>query len=356
MRKSFSIFYIVVAIAFAVMLSGDIFGVQTFFTAMLNMGVTETYFVMAGPLVFPFATDPVLTSIAIAYRNTEFIADDVMPRKPVGKKEFKYRTYPKGTFITIPDTRVGRTSAPNRVELGFTELDSATVDDALDDPVPVDDINNAPANYNPLSAAAQFIADLIELKREQRVAATVFNADNYHANNKVVLAGDSQWSDFTDSNPIDAIMAAMDVCFMRPNTFVIGRAAATKLFQHPKVIKAVNGNSGDSGYARRSQLEELFEMAIKIGSGWYNSAKPGQTPSASRLWGKHASLLYLNPMADTMRGVTWGLTAQFGTRIGGKIDDKDVGMHGGVRVRVGESVKEVVTANDVGYFFEDAVA
>jgi hypothetical protein len=30
-------------------------------------------------------------------------------------------------------------------------------------------------------------------------------------------------------------------------------------------------------------------------------------------------------------------------------------MHGGKRVRVGESVKEVITASDLGYFIEDAI-
>jgi hypothetical protein len=32
------------------------------------------------------------------------------------------------------------------------------------------------------------------------------------------------------------------------------------------------------------------------------------------------------------------------------------GLAGGTKVRVGESVQEVITANDVGYFFENAVA
>ena len=37
-----------------------------------------------------FPVNPVLTAIAIAYRNRRMIADDVLPRTDVGKQEFKY--------------------------------------------------------------------------------------------------------------------------------------------------------------------------------------------------------------------------------------------------------------------------
>ena len=36
--------------------------------------------------------------------------------------------------------------------------------------------------------------------------------------------------------------------------------------------------------------------------------------------------------------------------------DPNIGLRGGQRVRVGESVKELVTAPDLGFFFENAVA
>ena len=54
--------------------------------------------------------------------------------------------------------------------------------------------------------------------------------------------------------------------------------------------------------------------------------------------------------------ITFGLTAQWMTRIAGSTPDPKIGLLGGQRVRVGEFVKELVVANDVGYFIEDAVA
>ncbi|MDT4884304.1 hypothetical protein FQZ97_1204280 [compost metagenome] len=75
-----------------------------------------------------------------------------------------------------------------------------------------------------------------------------------------------------------------------------------------------------------------------------------------RAWGPHAAFLYRDRLANNSGGTTFGFTAQWGTRISGSIEDGDIGLRGGQRVRVGESTKEVVCAPDLGYFFENAVS
>ena len=100
------------------------------------------------------------------------------------------------------------------------------------------------------------------------------------------------------------------------------------------------------------QLDEIL-----VGEGWVNTARRGQAPTLARVWGKHCALLYRDGMADTRGGrTTFGFTAQWGERIAGSIPDKDIGLRGGERVRVGESVAELITAGDLGYFLQDAVA
>ena len=53
--------------------------------------------------------------------------------------------------------------------------------------------------------------------------------------------------------------------------------------------------------------------------------------------------------------MTFGYTAQFKDRVSGSIVDPDIGLRGGQRVRVGESVKELVVAKDAGYLFENVI-
>ncbi|KHS86519.1 phage capsid protein [Pectobacterium carotovorum] len=304
----------------------------------------------------PFPIDPHLTAIAIAYRNASLIADSVLPRVPVGKSEFKWWEYDLADGFTLPNTNVGRTSQPNQVEFNAKEETSSTSDYALDAPVPQSDIDNAPQNYDPLGRATEQVSDLIELDREVRTARVVFSAATYPAGNKEVVAAADRWDEAT-SKPIKKIVTALDKMIMRPNVAILGRATATALRMNPSIVRAYNGTAGEDGMVPLQFLRDLLELDdILVGSAFVNIARPGQKPQLQRTWANHAAFIYRNKLANTQVGVTFGITAQFGNRISGSIPDKDMGMRGGQRVRVGESVKELIVASDVGYFFQNAVA
>jgi hypothetical protein len=305
----------------------------------------------------PFIIQPHLTAIAVAYSNEEMIADQVLPRVPVPGETFKYSVFNKGDMFTIPDTKVGRTSRPNEVDWSATELAASTVDYGLEEPIPQKDIDNAAGTaIDPQMVATEQITALVDLDRENRAANLLFNAASYAAANKTTLVeGTSQWSD-ADVNPLAQITDAMDGMLMRPNMMVLGRRTATLLRRNPFVVMAFHGNLGQTGMVPLAFLQEYLELSkIVVGSPWVNTAKKGQVPTLSRLWGPHAALLYTNPVSANTRSMTFGITAQFGTRIAGTRPDPDIGLKGGVRVRVGEEVKELVLASDLGYFFQNAV-
>lgn len=310
----------------------------------------------------PFPVTPQLQAISLAYRNNTLIADQVLPRVPVGLQSFKYMSYPKGQLMTLTETRVSRKGKPNEVEFTGTEVTASTNDEALDDGVPMSDIELAAKQGlpDPLGQAVEGLTDLIALKREVRTADLVFGAANYAAANKnTALAGNKLWSDFvaTHSDPVADIMAGLDVCIMRPNVAVMGNAVASVLRRHPAILKAYNGNAGDTGIVPLQFLADLFDLEeVLVGQGWVNTAKKGQAVNLARVWGKSFSLIYRNKLANTQRGATFGLTAQYGQRIAGSEYDKNIGMRGGQMVRVGESVKELLMANDLGYLITDCIA
>lgn len=317
----------------------------------------------------PFVVQPRLTAISLAYRNARFIADAILPRVIVASQQFKWSKYALGDGFTIPDTRVGRKSKPNEIDWTATEQSDATVDFALDDTIPAADVASALAAQaaqgvypiDPEARASTLLSDLVALDRERRVATLLFTLANYPAANRSTLAGATQWSDVT-SDPLSAILAGLDVPVVRPNRAVFGQATWTKLRVHPKITAAVypgGGNAtGGATAVSRQALADLLELdSIEIGSSWANSAKPGQAVTLARLWGKHATFYYQAPNVQTTDDVTFGFTAQWGSRISGTVqNDPNIGMRGGTRVRVGESVKEVIAANDTAFFFENAVA
>ena len=311
-----------------------------------------------------FPINPNLAAIAIGYRNPDvaLIADMVLPRIPVTKR-FTYRTYPVGDAYTLPSTRVGRKSEPTMVDFGGSDTTVECVDYALDDLVPNDEqvawesMPKAPGAVGPMEKSTSLLTGLMLLDREVRVANSVFAAATYGSNNKTTLSGTSQWSDFTGSNPLDAILAALDVPIFRPNLAVFGQATWTKLRQHPRIVQAVFGTAQTGGVVTRDQLAAVLEVQrVVVGAGWVNTARRGQTPTVSRVWGKHAAFLYVSEEAASADQPTFGFTGQWGTRIAGNIPAPRNGLRGGEIVRVGESVREVISAADSGYFFENAVA
>lgn len=319
----------------------------------------------------PFVVDPALSAISIGYRNpaSAYIADDVLPRVPVGGEQFKWNKFALEESFNIPDARVGRKGRVQQLEFSSTEESAMVEDFGLDSPIPNSDIEaarvarqNKTSNYDPEAHAAMMLTDTLLNIREVRVAGIVHNPDTYAAGRKVTLAGTSQISDYENSDPIGVIKTGMDgTLVVRPNTMVLGRPVWSKISSHPNIVNAVKGGVAANGMVTLEQFTELFRgegiQRVLVGDAWYNTAKPGKAAVLSRAWGKHIALIHLNPIANPEGGgVTFGYTAQYGTRLAGRIEDPDIGLQGGFRIRAGERVKEVIAAQDAGYLIQNAVA
>ncbi|MFV0626156.1 MAG: phage capsid protein [Alphaproteobacteria bacterium] len=302
-----------------------------------------------------FTPDNELTAIAIGYKNPKenFIADKVFPYVPVGTPDFGYNTYPLAEGFTVPDTKVGRTSKPNSVEFSAKRKNASVQDYGLEVPVPNYDVAYAPKNYNPKGRATEGGTNLILLDRELRAANFFKNPLNFGY--KKTLAGNDKISS-DDGDPIELLLKAKDEMIMGANTLVLGMDVWTKLRLHPKVVAAVNKNSGTSGVASRQAVAELLEVnEVIVGNSKHNVSKKGQTAQVASTWAGVMSLLHLDDTADTENGVTFGLTARFGERIAGELEDQDMGLRGGKKVRVGESVRELVVGELCGYLFESVL-
>jgi len=314
-----------------------------------------------------FPVNPELSAIAIGFRNrdVDLIADQVLPRIQKGGKRFNYTRYSAVDAYTLPNTRVGRKGEPTQVDFGGVLVPGECVDWGLDDLVPNDEIEAWEASTRPMmggpvspeAKSTSLITSLIMLDREVRVANLVFNAATYQAGLQQTLAGTSQWSDYLNSNPLSAILNALDVPIQRPNTLVFGQAAWTATRQHPRLVQAIYGTAQTGGSVTRKQAADLFEVKeVLVGAGFVNTARRGQAANYQRVWGKHMAALYVSPDAADADQPTFGFTAQFGNRIAGTIDQPTKGLRGGRQVRVGESVIEVIAANEAGYYFQNAVA
>lgn len=305
-----------------------------------------------------FPRDRELTSIAIAYKNPDvsLIADAIFPRKPVGKLTFDWMKYPDEQQFTVPDTRIGeRSTAYPTLELSGTKLTSKCEDNGLQANISNDDLSEAPKGIDPKAVMTEAVTNLVLLRREIECANLAFDAAQYAAANKVTLAGAGQWSDVT-SSPLAVIRAALNSCLIRPNVFVIGQAVWDALAIHPKLVKAATGSDSGEGICTLERLAQLLEISeVVVGKAFVNTAKAGNAATMVRAWGKSALALYRDRSAAVNGGLTYGFTAQFGTREAGA-KPIDMGARGGVAVRVQESTKPVIVAPGAAFLWTAAAA
>ena len=311
----------------------------------------------------PFPQDPELTAIAIAYKNpdTALIADQVLPRVPVNSTLFEYTEYndPHKAF-TVPFTKVSARGRVNRVDLSGQRKPNSTEDNAIEVPLSFYDVNPHAApgapKANVRGLATEVATSLVMLQRESEVSALVFDPAQYPTGNKEQVTGNDQWDD-VDSTPIALIEDGLSSMLVRGNLLIFGQRAWSFLRRHADILKAVHGNSGDKGMATRQAVAELFEVQeVLVGTGFINLARPGEAPEMVRVWGDHAAAIFRDRSANTVGGLTFGFTAEYGSRVAGSIPDVDIGMRGGEKVRVGESTKPLIIAPHAGYLWEDAVS
>lgn len=319
----------------------------------------------------PFVVDAALTAIAIGYRNDRaaYIADRVLPRTHVTAEKFKWTYYPIEEAFNVPDARVGRTGQVKQLEFGGEERSSMVEDFGYDVPIPSSDIDAARearergvSSFDPEGHAVMMIGDTLLNQREVRVANIVHNPANYAQSRKRLLAGTSQFSDPANSDPLGVILTGMEATLVkRPNTITMGRDVWSKLRSHPKLVNAVKGNLTNQGVITIEQFKEMLSgegvTEVLVGDTWYNTARPGQPVALQRAWGKHIALTHIDPLVQPeLGGITWGLTAEYGAKVAGRIEDPNVGLQGGFRIRNGERLKELIVAQDVGYLIQEAVA
>ena len=316
----------------------------------------------------PFETHDRMTQIAMTERPKDFIADQVMPIVKTAYK-FKYTLGDNDDQFSLPQTRASRAGRLNEVEFGADLADGSTEDRGLIAFVPYRDIDEArqqQSAWDPIAQASMGLGNLMALDREKKVATTVFRDSNYDADQRATLAGAAQWSNKA-SDPLAAMIEAMDTCITRPNTLVLGQPVWSVLRRHPVIVEAIKatgaGAGGDgaqaAGLVGRQALAELLEIEqVLVGAAWNQTANRGQNANYGRLWGKHAALLHIRrPTGSQDAMPTWGFTAEASAREVSMSDEPSRGIKRGSRaIKISESCKEIVSWKRAGYFFKNAVA
>lgn len=262
--------------------------------------------------------DPVLTSIAQGYKQSQFVGENLFPQVPVGQRAGNIITFGKEDFMLYAS---GRAPGENtrRIQLGYSGSTFGLVDYSLEGAVPIEVYQEGIAATNGwkidhMAMAINKVQAIMALRLEYAQATIARTAGSYGAGNKVTLSGTGQWSDFTGvSQPIQNIETAKEAVRAatgkRPNTVVMGAAVMAKLRQHPIVVDRMKYTGRD--VATVEILANLFGVdRVLVGDAIYsNDAGTAFTD----VWGKDVVVAYTETgsVAD-MGAPSYGYTYNLG--------------------------------------------
>lgn len=306
--------------------------------------------------------DVPLTNLAMAITNRDFIADSVMPVVRVQKDSNKYFKYDPDTYYEEQETLLlGSEATPGRIRYKISTGSYSCQDYGLMDFVSQKEIQNADAPIDPLKSATRILKNRLMLARERRVAAKVFNASNY-GSNTAALSGSSQW-DNASSDPVQAILDAIEACYVRPNVMVIGAQVWQKLQNNAKMTALVYNRAATSlgPTPLRPTLATLaaaFELdAVYVGRSLYNTNREGQTSAKGYVWGKSCALIKVTDTPDPRETNTFGYTFRSEEMQVQLIEDQKPGRSGGVWVKQTHADDENIVAGQyAGYLYTAAVS
>lgn len=253
--------------------------------------------------------DPVLSAVALGYKNPDMVGSVLFPRVTAPKRGGKVIKFSKEHFYRYNMRRApGANTA--RVMYGYTSDPIALVQDALEGQVPrewLEETADMPSINHGQMAVNNVMASM-SLALELDQAELALNAANYDASHKVALSGTSMWSNAA-SNPkqqMDAYKEAVRATTgAYPNKLVLKPSDKNALANHAAIIDKFKYTSADS--LTEVMLARYFELdQVVVGKAVY-VPESNETATPTDVW--NASVLAYVPNANFNMGVpSYGYT------------------------------------------------
>jgi hypothetical protein len=249
--------------------------------------------------------DQALTEVSIAYRNAQFVADQIFPRIPVTKQSNKYFIYSKDSFRILDDARRPGARA-NEIDWTLSTDTYFCEGHALAQAIPDELRANADQAIDVDVDTTETLTDLLYLQREIVVAAKATEPTVVTQNS--TLSGTSQWSDFTNSDPIKAVEDQKTTIQKQvgqvPNSLLVSYPVFLALRNHPKIIERFK--YAQVGIIQPDHLKSAFNVdSFLIGAAVKNTANEAAAEALDYVWGKNA-ILFCKPAAPGRRTVSLG--------------------------------------------------
>ena len=255
--------------------------------------------------------DPILSTHARGYRNSEFVAGALFPRVTVSNRSMRVIKFGKEAFRML-NTRRAPGADKKRVQYGYASDPISLVQDALEGVVPIEHQEEAMSvpGIDLGQGAINMVLDVVDLGLEYDSAQLARNAANYDANHKVALAGTARWTNAasTPQADMDAGKEAVRRSIGRyPNTLVLGPTGFNALKRHAAIKEQFKYTGRDSITAE--MLAAYFDIKkVVVGKAVFLAETAADSAMASDIWGDDAILSYVPETGDNFQVPSFGYT------------------------------------------------
>jgi hypothetical protein len=223
------------------------------------------------------------------------IANTVAPPIRVPNQSDGYVIF-DASDLRLDDSYYAPRAQVNRVV--STESDSSFTckEFALEEQIPWAKMANADGVLKLEQVKTAKLVNRLILRREKAVADVLFATGTF--THTAALSGADRW-DVDTSNPTAKVAAAITAvrsyCGLEPNTLVIGAAVWDALKLHPDITQRVAGLVTGTPATLAQAAAALGVDRVVVGKAIYNTAAEGAAASYSQVWGKYASVCYIDP-------------------------------------------------------------
>lgn len=255
--------------------------------------------------------DPILSTHARGYRNSEFVAGALFPRVTVANRNMRVIKFGKEAFRMM-NTRRAPGADKKRVQYGYASDPINLVQDALEGVVPIEHQEEAMSvpGINLGQGAINMVLDVVDLGLEYDSAQLARNAAAYDVNHKVALTGTARWTNVasTPQADMDAGKEAVRRSIGRyPNTLVLGPSGYNALKRHAAVKDQFKYTGRDSITAE--MLAAFFDLKrVIVGKAVFLAETAADSAMASDVWGDDAVLAYVPETGDNFQVPSFGYT------------------------------------------------
>lgn len=303
--------------------------------------------------------DKLLTNVALGYFPKKFICESILPEVKSAQYTGSLGSY--GTaHLRIVNSKIAGKGKYRQVDGFATSTQTYSIKGhGLSDIVTDEDYRNVLLPFKAESDKVMALQTMLYLEKEKALADVL--GDTAELTQNVTLAGNDQFNDYLNSDPLDvgsdARAAIYAGCGEIPNTVIMSWLVWDKLRFHPAILNALGFKDNRPGGLQEAELASaLGVQKVFIGSAMYESAQEGQTSSLASVWGKNL-IFAVVPDSAQVGQVSLGYTMRLDGSSPRKVYKQSLfNPPNSTEVLVEDSYEQLIAQASAAYLVKNAIA